>query len=103
MAEACGGFDWDDDAFDRAYALLEHSLFGEKRAYAAIAPLVGVEAGGIVPLGEGLRVRHAADGELVAHWPDAAKLVPDELRPRDRPHVRARARAPDAARRRRAA
>jgi hypothetical protein len=79
VAEACGGFDWDDDAFDKAYALLEHSLFGEKRAYAAIAPLVGVEAGGIVPLGDGLRVRHAADGELVAHWPDAAKLVPDSF------------------------
>ena len=79
VAEACGGFDWDDDAFDRAYALLEHSLFGEKRAYAAIAPLVGVEAGGTVPLGDGLRVRHAADGALVAHWPDAAKLVPDSF------------------------
>jgi hypothetical protein len=62
-----------------AYALLEHSLFGEDRAYAAIAPLVGVEAGGIVPLGEGLRVRHAADGELAAHWPDAAKLVPESF------------------------
>jgi hypothetical protein len=79
VADACGGFDWDDDAFDKAYALLEHSLFGEKRAYAAIAPLVGVEAGGIVPLGDGLRVRHAADGELVAHWPDAAKLVPESF------------------------
>jgi hypothetical protein len=79
VADACGGFDWDDDAFDKAYALLEHSLFGEKRAYAAIAPLVGVEAGGTVPLGDGLRVRHAADGELVAHWPDAAKLVPESF------------------------
>jgi hypothetical protein len=79
VADACGGFDWDDDAFDKAYALLEHSLFGEKRAYAAIAPLVGVEAGGIVPLGDGLRVRHAADGELLAHWPDAAKLVPESF------------------------
>ena len=79
VAEACGGFDWDDDAFDRAYALLEHSLFGEKRAYAAIAPLVGLEAGGIVPLGDGLRVRHAADGELAAHWPDAAKLIPESF------------------------
>jgi hypothetical protein len=79
VAEACGGFDWDDDAFDKAYGMLEHSLFGEKRAYAAIAPLVGVEAGGIVPLGDGLRVRHAADGELVAHWPDAAKLVPESF------------------------
>ena len=45
VAEACGGFDWDDEAFDRAYALLEHSLFGEKRAYAAIAPLVGRRSG----------------------------------------------------------
>ena len=79
VAEACGGFDWDDDAFDKAYALLEHSLFGEDRAYAAIAPLVGMEAGGIVPLGDGLRARHAADGELAAHWPDAAKLVPESF------------------------
>ena len=27
-AEACGGFDWDDAAFERAYAELEPSLFG---------------------------------------------------------------------------
>lgn len=79
VAEACGGFDWDDDAFDRAYRGLEQSLFGEERAYAAVAPLVGLEAGGIVELGEGLRVRHAAEGELGAHWPDAAKLVPDSF------------------------
>ena len=32
-AEACGGFDWDDVAFDRVYAELEGSLFGESRAY----------------------------------------------------------------------
>ena len=79
VAESCGGFDWDDDSFDRAYALLEKSLFGEERAYAAVAPLVGVEAGGIVQLGEGLRVRHAADGELAAHWPDATRLVPESF------------------------
>ena len=79
VAEACGGFDWDDQAFDRAYVSLEQSLFGEARAYAAVAPLVGVEAGGIVQLGEGLRVRHAADGELGAHWPDAARLVPESF------------------------
>ena len=41
-AEACGGFDWDDESFDRAYAELERSLFGERRAYAAVAPLVGI-------------------------------------------------------------
>jgi hypothetical protein len=79
VAQACGGFDWNDDSFNRAYGALEQSMFGEKRAYAAVAPLVGLEAGGIVVLGEGLRVRHAADGELGAHWPDAARLVPDSF------------------------
>jgi hypothetical protein len=77
VAEACGGFDWDDEAFDRAYAGLERSLFGEERSYAAIAPLVGLETGGIVDLGGGVRVRHAAEGELRAHWPDAARLAPE--------------------------
>ncbi len=79
VADSCGGFDWDDDAFDRAYAGLEQSLFGEERAYAAVAPLVGIEAGGLVELGGGLRVRHAADGELTAHWPDAARLAPESF------------------------
>ena len=37
VAEACGGFDWDDEAFERCYAELEHSLFGESRSYAAVA------------------------------------------------------------------
>src|SRR5947207_3824651 len=27
-AEACGGFDWEDGAFNRTYAELEHSLYG---------------------------------------------------------------------------
>ncbi len=79
VAEACGGFDWDDDAFDRAYAQLEESMFGDERVYAAIAPLIGVEVGQTIQLGEGLRVRHAADGELVAHWPDAARLAPESF------------------------
>ena len=79
VAEACGGFDWDDDSFDRAYAQLEESMFGDERVYAAIAPLVGVELGETVQLGDGLRVRHAADGELVAHWPDAARLAPESF------------------------
>jgi hypothetical protein len=79
VAEACGGFDWDDDAFDRAYAELEESMFGDERVYAAIAPLVGVEVGQTIPLGDRLRVRHAADGELVAHWPDAARLGPESF------------------------
>ena len=79
VAEACGGFDWDDDAFDRAYAQLEETMFGDERVYAAIAPLVGVEVGQTIPLGDRLRVRHAADGELTAHWPDAARLAPESF------------------------
>ena len=79
VAEACGGFDWDDEAFDRAYAQLEESMFGDERVYAAIAPLVGVEVGQTISLGDRLRVRHAADGELVAHWPDAVRLAPESF------------------------
>src|ERR687895_606304 len=62
-AEACGGFDWDDSSFDRAYAGLEQTLFGEERRYAAVAPLVGLECGTAVELGGGVRVRPAAENE----------------------------------------
>jgi hypothetical protein len=75
-AEGCGGFDWDDAAFDRAYADLERSLFGQGHAYGAVAPLVGVSAGGPIDLGGGVRVRAAATGELAAHWPEAKGLLP---------------------------
>ena len=75
-AEACGGFDWDDAAFERAYAELEHSLFGERRTYAAVAPLVGLSVATQVELGPGLRMRAVADGELARHWPEASSLVP---------------------------
>ncbi|HEX9415077.1 MAG TPA: hypothetical protein VF895_00050 [Gaiellaceae bacterium] len=78
-AEACGGFDWDDGAFDHAYCELEHSLFGERRSYAAIAPLIGLSAGTQIDLGRGLRVRPAATGELAAHWPEAAGLLPADF------------------------
>ena len=76
VAEACGGFDWDDESFDRAYAELERSLFGERRAYAAVAPLVGISTGVQRELGASLRVRAAADGELARHWPEARGLLP---------------------------
>ena len=76
VAEACGGFDWDDEAFDRAYAALERSLFGERRAYAAVAPLVGISTGVQRELGASLRVRAVADGELARHWPEARGLLP---------------------------
>ena len=76
VAEACGGFDWSDEAFDRAYAEIERSLLGERRTYAAVAPLVGISVGAQVELAEGLRIRVAAAGELSAHWPEANGLLP---------------------------
>jgi hypothetical protein len=77
LAEACGGFDWRDDAFERAYARLESELFGAQHSYGAVAPLVGVSTGGVMELGDGLRVRHVATGEISAHWPQARALLPD--------------------------
>jgi hypothetical protein len=76
-AEACGGFDWDDDAFERAYAAFEGSLFGGDRAYGALAPVLGVSIGGTFELGGGIRLRHVASGELAAHWPQTGGLLPE--------------------------
>ena len=76
VAEACGGFDWDDESFDRAYAELERSLFGERRAYTAVAPLVGISTSVQRELGAAIRIRAAADGELARHWPEAKGLLP---------------------------
>jgi hypothetical protein len=75
-AEGGGGAAWDDAAFDRAYAELEHSLFGSRRLYAAVAPVIGLSLGASADLGGGVRVRPAAAGELAAHRPDAASLAP---------------------------
>jgi hypothetical protein len=77
-AEACGGFDWDDEAFERAYAAFEASLFGSTRAYGAVAPVIGLSIGaGVVELGSGVRIRHAAAGEISAHWPQSSSLLPE--------------------------
>jgi hypothetical protein len=78
-AEECGGFDWDDRGFERAYAEVERSLFGERRAYAALAPLVGLTAGGTIELGRGIRVRPAVAGELASTWPEANRLMPRDF------------------------
>ena len=78
-AEACGGFDWDDSAFDRAYAELEDSLYGSGHSYGAVAPLVGLSVGTGIDLGDGIRVRVAATGELAAMWPEAAGLLPRDF------------------------
>ena len=75
-AEGCGGFDWDDTAFTRAYEELEGSLYGEGHSYAAVAPLVGLSVGQQIELGDGIRVRVAATGEVSAMWPEAAGLLP---------------------------
>jgi len=85
-AENCGGFDWDDSAFDRAYAELEESLYGDGHAYGAVAPLIGVSIGAnVIQLGDGIRVRQAASGELASMWPESAGLLPrDFLREPDR-------------------
>ena len=75
-AEGCGGFDWDDSAFERAYLELERSLFGAQRAYAAVAPVVGLSVVTQVELGGGMRLRASATGELAHHWPEAQGLLP---------------------------
>ena len=76
VADACGGFEWDDRVFDRAYLELERSLFGEQRSYGAVAPLVGLSVPVPVELGRNVRARTAATGELAAYWPEAKGLLP---------------------------
>ena len=78
-AEGCGGFDWDDVAYDEAYRELEASLYREGHAYGAVAPLVGISVGAQIELGDGIRVRVAATGELAAMWPEASGLLPREF------------------------
>src|SRR3954451_1798818 len=63
-AEGCGGFDWDDSAFDGAYEELEESLYGDGHSYGAVAPLIGVSIGAnVIELGDGIRVRQGASGK----------------------------------------
>ena len=76
VAEACGGFDWQDDVFEREYGTFERSLFGERRTYAAVAPLVGLTVAVQRELAPGMRLRAAAEGELARHWPEAKGLLP---------------------------
>jgi hypothetical protein len=76
VTDSCGGFEWDDAVFNRAYLELEESLLGERHSYGAAAPLVGLSAPVQVGLGRGLVVRMAAAGELTAYWPEARGLLP---------------------------
>ena len=79
VAERCGGFDWNDDAFAAAYADIERSLFGTARSYAAVAPLVGLSAGSTIELGGDIRVRPVVPGEVSSLWPEALGLMPPEF------------------------
>ena len=90
-AESCGGFDWDDEAFETAYAELERSLFGDRRRYVAIAPLVGISIAKQVELAPGLAVRPFVAGELATHWPESRGLLPQGLRTAPGPLRRRRA------------
>jgi len=75
-AEACGGFDWEDRAFNRTYGELEASLLGGRRRYAAAAPLVGVSVAAPIDLANGIRVRATSAAELCAGRPDAGGALP---------------------------
>jgi hypothetical protein len=75
-AEACGGFDWEDGAFERIYAELERSLYGSNRAYGAVAPLVGLSVAGRVALGRGITVHASSAADLALRWPEAPDLLP---------------------------
>jgi hypothetical protein len=78
-AEACGGFDWEDEAFEHAYAELERSLFGERRKYVAVAPLVGLSIAKPVELATELALRTFVTGELSTHWPESRGLLPRDF------------------------
>jgi hypothetical protein len=78
-AEACGGFDWEDEAFERSYAELEGSLFGARRRYAVLAPLTGISVPRATELAPGLAIRPAEPGELASHWPEARGLLPPDF------------------------
>jgi hypothetical protein len=78
-AERCGGFDWEDEAFDAAYADLEVSLFGTARTYVALAPVIGLSAGSEADLGGGITLRHVISGEISQLWPEARGLMPPEF------------------------
>lgn len=78
-AERCGGFDWNDDAFDAAYADLELTLFGSARTYVALAPVVGLSAGSDADLGAGITLRPVVSREISHLWPEAQGLMPPQF------------------------
>lgn len=77
VVERCPTLDWDDGAFDRAYATFELDLFRDRHAYLAVAPLVGLSAGGPVDLGSGLRVRPGGPDESILELARMVDEIPD--------------------------
>jgi len=78
-AERCGGFDWEDEAFEAAYRDLEQTLFGTARTYVALAPVVGLSAGTDADLGGGITLRPIVSDEISSLWPEARGLMPLEF------------------------
>ena len=78
-AERCGGFDWQDEAFEAAYRDLELTLFGTARTYVALAPVVGLSAGRDADLGGGITLRPIVSREISSLWPEARGLMPPEF------------------------
>jgi hypothetical protein len=78
-AERCGGFDWNDEAFDAAYQDLEQTLFGSARTYVALAPVIGLSAANDTDLGGGITLRPIVAGEISQLWPEAQGLMPPEF------------------------
>ena len=76
LAERCGGFEWDDQVFNRGYQRLEREIFGESHAYGAVAPLVGISCPVEADLGRNLKLRLAEPGEIADDWPEANGLLP---------------------------
>ena len=81
-AEACGGFDWDDEAFERAYAELEQSLFGERRRYVAVAPLIGISLAKPAELAPGPRRAPVRRRRALDALARVARAAPARLRAR---------------------
>ncbi|HKP17595.1 MAG TPA: hypothetical protein VJT84_03885 [Gaiellaceae bacterium] len=75
-AEACGGFDWDDGAFDHVYGEFVGALVGEERAYGAVAPLVGLSVAAPIELARGMRVVRTSSDELRGRWPESVGMLP---------------------------
>ena len=75
-AEACGGFDWEDGAFERVYGELERSLFGTTALYPPSRRSSASRRGAPVELGHGIRVPRRRPTRLLHALARGAELLP---------------------------